>query len=347
MMKKILTFWLVLVLAVGAAAAEGFVYSNTSVTDSVNTQNMFNNFYASGSFVLPTPGLKEGFIPQGITYLPQEDWVLVAGYRDDGGQSAIIALDNKTGEIVKEVHLNNLNGGEYNGHAGGVCATEKNIFISNSNRLYRLSLDTFRALPASSECAFEEEIAVPSRASYCAYTDGVLWVGEFQYGADYQTDRSHKVQSLDGMYRAWICGYVLTDETENEIREDAQGGKDGATPDYILATTERIQGMTIKNDQIYLSQSYGRKNPSTIFRYSNVMKGEPHKSAKLNGAEVPIWCLDSRSVNGMLDAPAMTECLCTVGDSVYVLFESGANKYMDPSNPSVNPVDEIFALTAY
>ena len=346
-MKRRLAILLLVVFAVGTAAAEGFVYSNTSVTDSANTQNMFTAFYESGHFVLPTPGLKEGLIPQGITYWPEEDWVLIAGYRDDGGRSAIIALDNKTGEIVKEVHLNNVNGSEYNGHAGGVCVTEKNIFVANSNRLFRISLDTFRALPASSECAFEEEIPVPSRASYCAYADGILWVGEFQYGADYQTDKSHKVTSLDGMYRAWICGYELTDETENELRTESVGGRDGATPDYILATTERIQGMTIRNNQIYLSQSYGRKNPSTIFRYSNVMEGKQHKTAKLNGAEVPIWCLDSRSVNGMLDAPAMTECLCTVDDSVYVLFESGANKYMDPSNPSVNPVDEIFALTAY
>ena len=128
-MKKLLAICLLVLFAAGTAMGEGFVYSNTSVTDSVNTQNMFSTFYSSGSFVLPTPGLKEGFIPQGITYLPQEDWVLVAGYRDDGGQSAIIALDNKTGEIVKEVHLNNVNGSDYNGHAGGVCATEKNIFI--------------------------------------------------------------------------------------------------------------------------------------------------------------------------------------------------------------------------
>ena len=94
-MKRMLAILLLVVFAVGTAAAEGFVYSNTSVTDSANTQNMFTAFYESGHFVLPTPGLKEGVIPQGISYLPEEDWVIFAGYRDDGGSSAIIASSSR------------------------------------------------------------------------------------------------------------------------------------------------------------------------------------------------------------------------------------------------------------
>lgn len=337
-MKKIWVLLLTVVLLMGNAMVEnGFTYSTTSVTDSANTQERFNAFYESGFFAAPIPGLVEGLIPQGVAYLPQEDWIIVAGYRDDGKHSALIAVDKQTGEIVKEVHLNNLDGSAYTGHAGGVCATEKNLFVSNAECLYRLSLETFRSLPASSECAFEEEIPVPNRASYCAYADGVLWVGEFQYGTEYKTDRSHRVKSADGTYRAWLCGYRLTDETAESMQ----------TPDYILATDERIQGMTVRDGRIYLSQSYGRRNASVIHRFANVLEGEPHQTAEVNGAEVPVWCLDSRSADGMLIAPPMSECLCTVGDAVYVLFESGANKYMDPKKPSLNPIDEIFAITAF
>ncbi len=336
-MKKIAALFLMIVLLAGCAAAEGLVYTTASVTDSLNTQERFNAFYESGSFAVPIPGLKEGLIPQGVTYLPRQDWVVVAGYRDDGQNSALIALDNQTGEIVKEVHLNNVDGSAYTGHAGGVCATEKNLFISNAGKLFRLSLETFLNLPESSECAFEEEIDVPCRASYCSYADGMLWVGEFQYGTEYKTDRSHRVKSKDGTYRAWCCGYEL-EETQSEV---------GAVPDVILATDERIQGMTVRDGLIYLSQSYGRRNASVIHRFQNVLEMEHHQTAELNGVQVPVWCLDSRSADGMLIAPPMSECLCTVGDAVYVLFESGANKYMDPKKPSVNPVDEVFALTAF
>ena len=43
----------------------------------------------------------------------------------------------------------------------------------------------------------------------------------------------------------------------------------------------------------------------------------------------------------------MTEGLVTIGDEVYVLFESAAQKYMDPKNPSVNPIDRVFRLTGF
>lgn len=345
-MKKMLAMLLALALLCGAACAEGFVYTTTSVTDCAQTSELYDAFYAAGELSILTPGLKEGIIPQGIAYLPEEDWVLFAGYRDDGGHSALIAVSRETGEVVKEAHLLNMDGTVYNGHAGGVCATEKNVFVSNAGKLFRISLDTFRALPASSECRFEEEIPVPVNASYCCYADGVLWVGEFEYGGEYKTDSSHKLKSEDGRFKAWTCGYVLTSETENEFKPEAITGE-AATPDYILSMTERIQGITVKDGQIYLSQSYGRKNASTLYRFSNVLENEPDATAELGGVTVPIWCLDKGVRTGAIICPPMTECLCTVDGAVYVLFESGANKYMDPANASKNPMDRVFALTGF
>ena len=182
---------------------------------------------------------------------------------------------------------------------------------------------------------------MPVNASYCAYADGILWVGEFEYGGEYKTDSSHKVKSEDGRFKAWTCGYILTAETENEFKPGV------ITPDYILSMTERIQGITVKDGQIYLSQSYGRKNASTLYRFSNVLENEPDATAELNGVAVPIWCLDKGVRTGALICPPMTECLCTVDGTVYVLFESGANKYMDPASPSKNPIDRVFALTGF
>lgn len=340
-MKRLLALLLALLLC-GSACAEGMTYTATSVTDCAQTSELYDAFYAAGELGILTPGLKEGVIPQGISYLPEEDWVIFAGYRDDGGSSAIIASDRQTGEVVKEVHLLNVDGSVYSGHAGGVCVTEKNIFISNASKLLRISLDTFRALPASSECAFEEEIPVPVNASYCSYNDGVLWVGEFQYGGEYKTDASHKVKSEDGRFKAWTCGYVLTGDTANEFKPEALTGA-AATPDYILSMTERIQGITVKDGQIYLSQSYGRKNASTLYRFSNVLENEPDATADVNGVTVPIWCLDKGVRTGALICPPMTECLTTVDGAVYVLFESGANKYKD----SKNPMDRVFMLTGF
>lgn len=345
-MKRAILLLLVLVMLTGTACAGEFLYSTASVTDSASTSSLYDNFYASGELDAPTPGVAEGIIPQGIAYLPQEDWLIFSGYRSDGGHSALIAVDRKSNEVVKEVYLLSMDGSVYTGHAGGVCVTEKNIFISNASKLYRISLETFRALPPASECAFEEEIPVPVNASYCAYADGILWVGEFQYGGEYKTDASHKVKSKDGRFKAWTCGYLLDQNAENEIKAEAFAGS-VITPDYILSVTERIQGMTVSRDQIYLSQSYGRKNASLLWRYSNALGNTPDAEAEINGKTIPIWCLDSGVKTGALSAPPMTEGLVTIGDEVYVLFESAAQKYMDPQNPSVNPIDRVFRLTGF
>ncbi len=345
-MKKLVCLLLALLMISGAACAEEFRYTTASVTDSANTSALYDNFYAAGELDAPTPGVAEGIIPQGIAYWPEMDWLIFSGYRDDGGHSALIAVDRATNEVVKEAYLLNVDGSVYTGHAGGVCVTEKNIYISNASHLYRIPLDTFRALPAASECAFAQAIPVPVTASYCNYSEGILWVGEFQYGGEYKTDASHKVKSEDGRFKAWACGYVLDPTTESELKASAFGG-DVITPDYILSTTERIQGMTVKGGEIYLSQSYGRKNASLLWKYANVLLNAPDTTAELNGATIPIWCLDKGVKLGALSAPPMTEGLVTVDDSVMVLFESAAQKYMDPKNPSINPIDRVFKLTGF
>ena len=337
-MNQILTLFLTLIFLTASAAtggASGYTYTNSPVTDCAQTSAQYDRFYSSGELGIVIPGLAEGLVPQGISYIPEDDELLFCGYRSDKGNSALIAVDRGTGEIRKQVSLSYADGSSYNGHAGGVCVTESDIYISNASHLYRISLTAFRALPAVGYCSFEEEIPVPVNASFCCYTEGVLWVGEFQYAGDYPTDPSHSVRSTDGMQRAWICGYSMSGRTGFE------------SPDYILSVTERIQGITTRNGIIYLSQSYGRRASSSLLKYEAVMEHESDMTIQLNQQEVPLWILDSTSRTGAMLCPPMTECLCTVEDTVYVLFESASEPYMNPSNPSVNPIDRVFLMSDF
>ena len=332
MMKKWLPIALALLLLTACAGAEGFVYRCESVTSCSQTSPQYDKFYQSGELSVVIPGLKEGLVPQGISWMPEEGWLLFAGYRSDKGSSALIAVDLETGAVVKEAFLRYADGRDYNGHAGGVCVTETDIFLSNNHHLYRIPLADFRALPESGPCRFAEEIPVPVNSSYCCYSEGILWVGEFQYGGDYVTDGSHRVKTADGLQRAWTCGYR------------AAGRTDWTKPDYVLSMTERIQGITTLNGTIFLSQSYGRRNSSLLLKYENVLEKAPDGTAEVDGAQVPLWILDSTVQQGALFCPPMTECLCTVEGDVLVLFESAAQSYMNPSNPSLNPMDRVFRL---
>ncbi len=323
-----------LFLCTACTAAET-VYTVSSVTDAEASVSAYARFREAGELSVLIPGLREDFVPQGITYLPQEDAFLFAGYSGGKDSSALLEVSRQTGELVRQVKLNNLDGSAYTGHAGGVCATETDIYVSNAKKLFRIPLAAYRALPAQAVCQFEEEIPVPVNASYCSYADGVLWVGEFQYGGDYPTDASHRVSTKDGLQRAWNCGYRM------------DGNQDFSAPDYILSITERIQGMTVLNGKIYLSQSYGRRNDSVIYRYGDVLSFPAAQTVSLNGRDVPLWILDSTVREDALLCPPMTECLCAAGGEIYVVFESAAKTYMNPAKPSVHPMDRVCKLTEF
>ncbi len=314
---------------VGDTAA---VYTSTSVTDSGMTSAQYDRFTRSGEPGTIIPGLAEGLVPQGIAWMEAEDALLISGYRTDGGGSALIAFDRSTGEIRKQVSLQYSDGRVYNGHAGGVCVTENDIYISGEQRLYRISLDKFRQLSDTASCSFEEEILVPVNASFCNCSEGVLWVGEFHHAWNYPTDPDHAVSSADGTQRAWICGYRQS------------GNPDFETPDFILSVTDRIQGMTTSGGAIYLSQSYGNRTSSSIIRYNMILDRDPDMTVQLGQQEVPLWILDSSCRSDTLPCPPMSEGLCSVENGIFVLFESAALPYMDPLDSSSNAMDRAFLL---
>ncbi|MBR3929684.1 MAG: hypothetical protein IKJ65_11860 [Clostridia bacterium] len=345
MMKKLLSLILAACILNAYALAEGFTYSQQSVTDSAKTMSRYDAFYDSGEMSFLIPGLKEHFVPQGVSYLPEKNWFIFSGYSGMEYNSPILAVDAESGLLVKEVMLEYQDGSPYIGHAGGVAVTEKNIFIANSGYLWRISLEKFLSLPESSECAFEEIIPIPSRASYCSYADGILWVGEFQYSG-YPTDESHYMQTEDGEHKAWMIGYELDETQDCELKESSRVGA-LAVPDYILTTTNRIQGMTVKDGNIYLSQSYGRKNASAMLKYASPLNEEPSDYAEVQGMQVPVWSLTSSKLEEMLTMPPASENLVTVDGAVYVLFETAASIYMVGGNRSSNPIDRLFCMTGF
>ena len=283
------------------------------------------------------PGLAEGFVPQGICRVPGRDWLLFSGYQDDEVRpSPLIAVDAKTGVIARQARLRNVDGTAFNLHSGGVAATENNIFVSVANKLFVLPVETFVGLPADRlvDCSFTREIAVPCRASYCGISDGILWVGEFEHGAKYPTDPDHHAIVDGEELTGWICGYDLRSgescESENGI----------AVPDYVLRTTDRIQGMTILGGRIWLSQSYGRWDDSHLLVYNDPRGNDPDVHVRIGERSVPAWNLAKGSRTEAIAAPPMTENLCVDDGTILVLFESGATKFEGASRP----MDRVYRI---
>lgn len=351
-MKKFLSILLIFCLFLPSAMAgldDEPYHLCDSVVSNEKTDKKYDQFYASGEFSIIIPGLSMDFVPQGMAYFAQGDLVFFTGYSSWECSSMLLAVDMSTNEVYKEILLATVDGDPYLGHAGGVAVTMQNIFISDDGYIYRIPMDDFFSAAPLDVLAFAEAIPVPCKASYCQIDDGVLWVGEFYYekDKDFHTDSTHHVNAKDGKNHSWLVGYKLDSSTDNELSAAAMTSH-GAVPDYVLSTTDRIQGVTVCNGMFYLSQSYGRTKSSTILRYENVLTSMPNKYVNVFGAPRPLWILDSTTEDARLVAPPMTEGLCTIDGNVCISFESAATKYRDPEDPadgvSVNPIDRVFKL---
>ena len=299
------------------------------------------------------PGLNQSMVPQGMDYWAERGWMLISGYCTDetmnGGKgSVVLAVDVETGKMMGEYYLKNMDGTYHTSHAGGVAITKKNVFIANGGKLYRIPLSAFDEAEQCGDVTIVEEISVPVRASLSNCSGGILWVGDFQYGSSYPTQDFQKMKNREGkMYYAWMVGYKLDETTENELSPTVMATVEGqayAIPDYILSMTERIQGMTYLPEvgQIALSQSYGRTNSSTLYFYEDPLGGEPHTQFEFNGIKIPVWFLDGKLKTKSMSAIPMSEGIANVNGMLYVLFESGANKYR--LDGGKEPTDMVYAV---
>ena len=220
--------------------------------------------------------------------------------------------------------------------------TDKNVYISNGGELYRIPLSAFDKAGNTGTVKIVEAISVPTRASFCNYSDGILWVGDFYMpDSSYSTPEwRHMTNKAGGKYSAWCVGYRLTDETRSGFKRDAwSSGMQYATPDIILSIDQKIQGFAVVGDKIALSASYGYTKNSTIFLYENILDTEAHTTKELNGKSIPVWFLDSTiDVKTYTNMP-MSEALAAHDGSLLILYESGATCF-----DGTNPTDHVFKM---
>ena len=314
-----------------------------------NAYKTYKDFLAVAEKSYLIPALKETMIPQGMDIWRERGWLMISGYfpsAEISASSVIVAVDMATGAYVGEYYITNTDGTPHTSHAGGVAITERDMYIANGSTLFRIPLTEFLGAGQCGNVTIADSFTVPVRASFCNYSEGYLWVGDFQYGSSYPTDEYRHMTNRDGkMYYAWTVGYEVDLSTANGIKAEAMVDGSYATPDIIFSMTEKIQGFALTEKTVALSQSYGRSNRSKIYLYENPMGSEAHQLVELNGKSVPLYFLDGKTPSKSIVAPPMTEGLAVMESQLYILFESGADKYAngggtDPTeNVWVMPID--------
>jgi hypothetical protein len=311
-----------------------------------NEYKGYKDFLAAAEKSYLIPALKETMIPQGMDIWRERGWLMISGYfpsAEISASSVIVAVDMATGAYVGEYYITNTDGTPHTSHAGGVAITERDMYISNGSTLFRIPLSEFLNAGQCGKVTIADYFNVPVRASFCNYSEGYICVGDFQYGSSYPTDEYRHMTNRDGKkYYAWTVGYEVDLTTENGIKADAMVSGSYATPDIIFSMTEKIQGFAITQKTVALSQSYGRNNKSKIFLYENPMGGEAHQTVELNGKSVPLYFLDSKTPSKSIVTPPMTEGLAAMDGKLYILFESGADKYANGGGK--DPTENVWIM---
>lgn len=298
-------------------------------------KSAYTDFLALAEKQFVIPGLKQVLTPQGIAHCPTTGRNYISAYSVDTIPSVVMVTEAGTNELVAEYHLYNADGTPMSSHVGGVAVTETHLYVSDkldADGDYRIAAIALDQLPAegSHNITVTQTIPMAMSPSMMNYSGGYLWVGNFYHpSADYVLSPNMEYTTLaeDGSeYGCYILGFDMSEGHDRLLSADPW-----PMPDVILAAPDRIQGITLAGEnQVVLSQSYGRANDSALLVYNLDLRESPDLELTLQDTKIPAFVLDGHRLQRKINAIPMSEGLTTNGQGqVLVLFESGAIRYED------------------
>lgn len=275
----------------------------------------YPEYFAARTALAEIPGLGEGFVPQGVTCLDEDDAYLLCGYMDDGVSASRLYVFHD--DSVSGLTLLKTNGEEYTGHAGGLTAAGDYVYLSNNKRLYVLNKQAVLSAEDGDRVSFIGSVGVPCNASFCSSDGERVYVGEFHKDKNYETDPSHELTAPDGtVNKALVFAYALSSEGRFGLAD---------TPCAAYSVCDSVQGFALlPGGTAVLSCSYGSSD-SQLWSYD--CSGAPDGEFDLDGANVPLYYLTSARQSAGIRIPCRSEDLECRGGDLYTVFESGARKF--------------------
>ena len=287
-------------------------------------------FFGGAKQEMKTPGTWTNYVQQGFDRLDDGKF-LVSTYNKDSEEAALFVMDGKKTSCVE---LKNEDGTAYLSHAGGVTHYKNWVYVATDNHVdtegevycthdnCNTNLDMFMlsdVLDGDGKATKVDSIVIPNRLAYASVYGDTLYVGAFhREGSKYITPESHHMTTPAGdKNTALMMVYTMDENTGKPVH---------GTPEYCYSTISNVQGMCITGDgDIILSTSWGL-SVSHLYQYDvkKASKGE----VSLDGANVPVYYLDSACLVEDVKAPPMAEELVWLDGRVYILTESASMKYL-------------------
>lgn len=274
------------------------------------------------------PGLDDDFVPQGLCFIEALNSFAVSGYSSaegDGDETlSRIYLINKETQEVKKLLLLREDGSAFTYHAGGIACSGEDVWVAsggsekNGGFAYHITTDVLSNAQSGDKVLFDGRFQTEAKASYM-YCDGeILWIGEF-----YNKDNPVKSEHSYGDNSAICCGYKLPIDVDYSA--DLK-----LAPDVVLSIPDQVQGMSFAADgEVVFSTSYGRRNNSVMHIYSGYESWTKDSVEVFGTADIPLYIADENSVITKITMPTLMEAFDYHNGKLYLIFESGAEKYSD------------------
>lgn len=285
-------------------------------------------YYNNSTPVFNIPALSKGLVPQGFAYDEDNKWFITCGYMNDGSASSVYAVDRLTNKTVKGVKLYTDENTPFTGHCGGVAIYKNYIYIAGGSDccIYVFDYAKLKTAKDGDKILLLGKVETKSqndniRPSFVTVKGSRLYVGEFYRQSNYPTLDSHHLQTPNGDFNnALIVEFALS----NLSYKDTYGIN--IAPKNAYSIPEKVQGMAIEDDRMYLSTSWGL-GFSKILVY-DIYKGSTEKKTIFDTDDITVYYMDNKNLVQTIKAPPMSEEMVILNKKLYIMNESACNKYI-------------------
>ena len=288
------------------------------------------DFYANSKEGFVIPGLKEGFVPQGIFYEKEHDIFLISGYYKEKAQPSRVILVDGEGNFIKSVGCM------------GKKTKATGHYVATTSVTHVLSLSKILEADDDSYVPIEAELYTDTTCSYVNVCDGVLYIGEFtDINFTDIAEATNIYMAKNGeIYYSRVNAFVLDENSEWGIKADKIDSEGNMIPDFALTSPFKVQGMSVLDDGriLYTASSTPITN-SRAYLYEDVTKGEPDKIISVSGQDVPLYYCQNKDRVAHYRLPTFIEETTIYPDgTVYAITESAAWCFAKASR---NPIDNV------
>ena len=311
------------------------------VTGELPDELQLRDFYNNSEAAFIIPGLKEGFIPQGLFYEEEHDIFLISGYYKDKTQPSRIIVVDGEGNFIKSVGCQGKKN-KATGHFGGIAVFEDNVYIATTSVTHVLSLSKILEADDDAYVPIEAELYTDTTCSYVNVCDGVLYIGEFtdiNFTDIKEATNIYKAKNGE-MYFSRVNAFILDENAPWGIKADKIDEENNMVPDFALTSPFKIQGMTrLPDGKIVYTASSTPVTNSRVYLYEDVTKGTPDEIIKVAGQDVPLYYCQKADRIAQYRVPTFLEEITVHPDgNVYIITESAASPYAIQSK---NPIDSV------